>query len=259
VLAAHLAWYLQQALADARPGSDDAQALACLLVELGGSSGDCAIYLNTPGEFSFTDAVTQQRRLDRRMAQTALARHDSGLRLLPQPRQVHVPPPGEARALMTRLGQYFSHVVLDLGSNTPPTLMADMLADASDIWVVCDQNVVSVVWTMAMLSQLEAMQIGRDRLRLIVNRHDKRLAMDAQQIASRLQLPLLATLPERRRELSDALNHGKLLAPGQKGDPYVQAIEKLATLLLQEHHPAAHQRQAPAGPLAQLLQRIRRS
>lgn len=257
VLASHVAWYLQQALAR---HPEDPQELTSLLIELGGSAGDCAIYLNTPGEFSFTDAMAQQRRLDLRMAQSALARHESGLRLLPQPRQVQAPPPGEAQALMTRLGQFFRHIVLDLGSNTPPALMADMLADASEIWVVCDQNVVSVVWTMALLSQLEALQIGRDRLRLIVNRHDKQLAMDAQQIASRLQLPLLATLPERRRELADAVNHGKLLTPKQKSDPYVQTIEKLVAEQLR-HHPGLPQtRQAPsAGPLTQLLQRMRRS
>ncbi|WP_157667535.1 AAA family ATPase [Comamonas serinivorans] len=258
VLAAHLAWYLQQALAG--PAGDD--VLAGLLVELGGSGGsggDCAIYLNTPGEFSFTDAVAQQRRLDRRMAQTALARHDSGLRLLPQPRQVPTLPPGEVRALMARLGQYFKHIVLDLGAHTPAPLLADLLPDASEIWVVCDQNVVSVVWTMALLSQLEALQIPRDRLRLIVNRHDSRLALDAQQIASRLQLPLLATLPERRRELADAVNHGKLLAPKQKGDPYVQAIEKLVALLVHGHHPDAPPHRTPAGPLTQLFQRIRRT
>jgi len=271
VLASHLAWYLQQALATwylqhsaagtAQHTYDD-QALACLLVEAGGSGGsggDCAIYLNTPGDFSLSDAITQQHRLDRRMAQTALARHDSGLRLLPQPRQTEAFAPGEARALIARLGQYFSHIVFDLGAHTPPLLQTDLLAQASDIWVVCDQNVVSVVWTMALLSQLEEWQIGRERLRLIVNRHDKRLALDAQQIASRLQLPLLATLPERRRELADAVNHGKLLTPAQKSEPYVQAIHGLVTLLLHEHHPAAHPHQTPAGPLTQLLQRIRRS
>lgn len=265
VLAAHLAWYLQQCLAGARHGgaaapAGDAEALDCLLIELGSPGGDCAIYLNTPGEFSFSDAVAQQRRLDQRMAQTALARHESGLRLLPQPRQVQAQAYRDARALLKRLDQYFSHIVLDLGSDTPPQLMAEILPAASEIWVLCDQNVVSVVWTMELLHQIESLQIERERLRLIVNRHDSHLALDAEQVARQLQLPLLATLPERRRELADAVNHGKLLSPRQKGDPYVQALDKLIALLLKEHHPGAAQHHAtPTGLLAPLLQRIRRS
>ncbi|MGE8321340.1 MAG: AAA family ATPase [Comamonas sp.] len=262
VLAAHLAWYLQQRLApQPAPAANtaDDESLASLLIELGSPGGDCAIYLNMPGEFSFADAVHQQRRLDRRMAQSALARHESGLRLLPQPRHTQPPASGDVHALLMRLGQYFSHIVLDLGADTPQPLMADLLPSASEIWVLCDQNVVSVVWTMELLRQIDALGIARERLRLIVNRHDSRLALDAQQIARQLQLPLLATLPERRRELADAVNHGKLLAPRQKRDPYVQAIEKLVAVLLADHHPTAAQHTiSSSGPLSGLLQRIRK-
>lgn len=272
VLAAHLAWYLQQRLAQQQPGDmarrdpilaashADSEVLASLLIELGSPGGDCAIYLNMPGEFSFSDAVHQQRRLDLRMARSALARHDSGLRLLPQPRQAQLLASSDVHALLTRLSQYFRHIVLDLGADTPPSLMADILPSASEIWVVCDQNVVSVVWTMELLRQIDALGIARERLHLILNRHDGRMALDAQQVARQLQLPLLAAVPERRRELADAVNHGELLGPQHRRDPYVQAVEKLVGVLLTEHHPAqASHGASPAGPLAGLLQRIRKN
>ncbi len=91
LLAAHLSAHLQARLQAPQPnpgataeGSRAEEALSSLLIELGHPGGDCAIYLNTPGEFGFAEAVHQQHRLDRRMAQSAIARHASGLRLLPQ-------------------------------------------------------------------------------------------------------------------------------------------------------------------------------
>ncbi len=274
LLAAHLSWHLQARLSSPSPvdsaqgtaataaaaDSADAESLASLLIELSSPGGDGAIYLNTPGEFSFTDAASQQRRLDLRMAQSALARHESGLRLLTLTRQTRAPSSTEVEALLKRLSQYFRHIVLDLGANTPPQLLKDVLPAANEVWVVCDQSVASVVWTAELLQQFDALQIDRERMRLIVSRHDSRLELSAQQIARQLQLPLLAHIPERRRQLSEVVNQGRLLAPQQKREPYVQAIDQLVTHLLADHHPEiALLHTAPASMLTRLLQRIRKN
>lgn len=273
LLAAHLSWHLQARLAGpqsaaapatqakaAAPGDNPAtESLSSLLIELGTPGGDCAIYLNTPGEFSFTDAVNQQRRLDRRMAQSALARHRSGLRLLTLARQAQASPSIEVQALLNRLGHYFRHIVLDMGATDSPLMLKDVLPAASEVWVVCDQSVASVVWTAELLQQLDVLQIPRNRRQLIVGRHDPGLELSAEQIARQLQLPLLAHLPERRRELAQVVNQGTLFTPQQKREPYVQVVEKLVDRLLADHHPElAPPNAASANPLNRLLHRIRK-
>ena len=261
--ASHLAWYLQQRLGPSLAGTgaaldDETAHLACLLIEMGTPGSDCSIYLNTPGEFSFNDAVSQQRRLDKRMAQSALARHDSGLRLLAQSRQARPVASDDADALLGRLGQYFDHIVLDLGAASPQ-LALQVLPSASDIWVLCDQSVASVVWTAELLAQLDAHQIERERMQLIVCRHDARLELSAQQMARQLQLPLLGVIPERRRELAQVVNLGALLPLQPKREPYVQALQTLMQNLLEQHHPdLAEQTHNAVGPLAHLLQRFRK-
>lgn len=269
LLAAHLSWHLQlrlggtassatPAAAPAAAAATDSakEALSNLLIELGTPGGDCAIYLNTPGEFGFTDAVNQQRRLDRRMAQSALARHSSGLRLLTLSRQEHGLPSVEVQALLNRLGHYFRHIVLDMGATESPQMLKDVLPAASEIWVVCDQSVASVVWTAELLLQLDALHIPRNRRHLIVSRHDSGLELSAEQIARQLQLPLLAQLPERRRELAQVVNQGALFTPQQKREPYVQVVEKLVDRLLADHHPDMAPPTASANPLNRLLHRI---
>ncbi|MPM81118.1 hypothetical protein SDC9_128170 [bioreactor metagenome] len=292
VLAAHLAWYLQMQLARAqspagaaadgsevgasslRAGAmsgDDERALEALLIEVSQPGGDCAIYLNTPGEFRFADALHQRQRMDRRMAQIALARHASGLRMLTQTHaslagkgaqsaQDEQAVSGQCADLLQRLRTYFRHLLLDMGAcdaQRPQSI--DMLLAARDIWVVCDQSVASVVWTMELLQQFDACSIPRDRMRLIVGRHDARIDLSAEQLAQQLRLPLLAVIPERRRELAQQLNQGELLHPRQTREPFVQAVSRLASGLLAGHHPELVQDSASsASAWARLLARMTR-
>lgn len=111
------------------------------------------------------------------------------------------------------------------------------------------------------MKHLDQLNIDRDRLQLIVSRHDPRLELSAEQIARQLQLPLLDVIPERRRELSAAVNQGALLSARTKRRPYVQAVERLVNRLLAEHHPdidlpVQTSANRPASPLAPLMQRI---
>ena len=262
--ASHLAWYLQQHLASAAaplPGAtdDEAEELACLLVEMGAPGGDCAIYLNTPGDFSLSDAASHQRRLDRRMAQSALARHNSGLRVLAPARQAKPATPADTEALLSRLSQYFQHIVLDMGAGTSPQLMVEVLPSVSEMWVLCDQSVASVVWTAELLNELDAHLIDRDRMQLVVTRHDPKLELSAAQIAKQLQLPLLGVLPERRRELAQVVNLGALMPMPAKREPYVQALDALLNPLLAQHHPELAERTpASSSPWSALLQRLKK-
>lgn len=265
LLASHLAWYVQQQLAaspataGAKLKDRDPQALHTLLLDLGQPRSDCALYLNTAVDFDFLKATGNLRRFDRRMAVSALARHHSGLRLLcppPPPTPMHEIPSADVDELLRRLRQYFLHLVVDLGAEAVSALSASIAQQATEIWVVCDQTVASVVSTAELLRQLEALQIPRERLQLLVNRHDRVLELEAQQIAQQLQLPLLATLPDRRRELARATNQGQLLS--QRQEPYVQAVGKLASDLLGRHHPeAARTRTEPSGQLTRMLQQLK--
>lgn len=268
LLASHLAWYLQQHLRNAAQAGADSGDLDTLLIDLGHPSGDCPLYLNTTGEFDFLQAVGNLRRFDRRLASSGLTSHESGLRLLSLPRQsalLRDVSYANTDALLQRLRQYFRHVVADLGAVSQTQLAMRVVPRSSHIWVLCDQSVASVVSTTELLQRLDELPVERERLQLIVCRHDKQLELDASQIARQLGLPLLATIPERRRELALAVNQGRLLSPQQRRDPYVQAVEKLTAILLSAHHPEAIAHDAKnasglsASLLAPLLQRLRRS
>ena len=101
--------------------------------------------------------------------------------------------------------------------------------------------------------------MDRERLQLVVSRHDPRLEMSAQQMSKQLQLPLLGVIPERRRELAQVVNLGALLPLQPKREPYVQALDGLLRQLLATHHPAAAPHaSAPSSPWAAWLQRLKK-
>jgi pilus assembly protein CpaE len=68
-------------------------------------------------------------------------------------------------------------------------------------------------------------------VQLVVSKFDPSLHFGAEQIASRLGLPLLSVLPARAQALGRAVNQGRLLAEVAERDPYVRALDPLVAKL----------------------------
>ena len=249
LLAAHIAVYMQQALHGDKQKSNVQKdtSLGTLLLDLGAPAGDGALYLDLVSEFDFIEAVQNLRRFDLKMASAGLTQHSSGLRLLSLPRQstqMREVAYAEADLLVQRLGEYFQHIVADLGGVSQTTLAMRVALKANKIWIVCEQSLPSVVSTTELVRQLEAQQVDRSAMGLIVCRYDRNLELSAQHIADQLQLPLVMMIPERRAELLQAVNQGQLLSPQSRRDPYVQGVHKLVDILLQEQGVAEGKNQS---------------
>ena len=260
LLAAHIAVYLQHALhgsISSAEGQKEDNELSTLLLDLGAPAGDGALYLDVVSEFDFIEAVQNLRRFDLKMASAGLTQHTSGLRLLSLPRQsnqMREVAYAEADLLVQRLGEFFQHIVADLGGVSQTTLAMRVALKATKIWIVCEQSLPSVVSTTELVRQLETQQVQRSAMGLIVSRYDRNLELSAQHIADQLQLPLVMVVPERRVELLQAVNQGMLMSPQARRDPYVQAVHKLVRLLLQDQQVAARPKQSA---ISKLLQRMR--
>lgn len=237
LLAAHLAMFLQAQHAPQQAPSNalDPAALQTLLLDLGGPVGDGALYLNLINEFDFYEAVQSLRRFDRKLASAGLPLHDSGLRILSLKRPheaLRGLPAMEIEQLLDRLRKYFEMVIADLGALPEPGLTHSIASRAQKIWLLCDQSLSSVVATTELIQQLVAQKIDRSRIQLIVCRYESQIALEPQEIAEQLGIPLLATIPERRKVLLQAVNKGELLAPNLRSEPYVKAVQQLTRELL---------------------------
>jgi pilus assembly protein CpaE len=227
---------------------DVAQGRQAALLDLGLPAGDGSLLLNTRSEFNFVDAVRNLRRFDQTFVHTALSHHASGLALTSLPpnlaemREVSY---SSSISLLNRLRAFFDQQIIDLGGFTNSEFIAQVVQSADDTWLVCDQGVASIVSAVAVLDALREQGVNTDNIRLIVNKFDADLGLGAAQIAQRLDIALLTTLPERRVPLGQAANQGQLLADTSARDSYVRALEPLI-----EQLGGAARASAPAGKAA---------
>ena len=239
-LASNLAVMLQR--------RDVAQGRQAALLDLGLPAGDGSLLLNTRSEFNFVDAVRNLRRFDQTFVHTALSHHTSGLALTSLPpnlaemREVSY---SSSISLLNRLRAFFDQQIVDLGGFTNSEFIAQVVQSADDTWLVCDQGVASIVSAVGVLDALREQGVNTDNIRLIVNKFEPDLGLAAAQIAQRLDITLLTTLPERRVPLGQAANQGHLLAETSARDPYVRALEPLI-----EQLGGAARMSAPAGKAA---------
>lgn len=210
------------------------RARQAALVDLGLPAGDSMLYLDTRSEFDFAEAVRNLRRFDDTFVHTALARHASGLALTtlsPDLSTLRSVSYASSVALLARLRAFFDQQIVDLGGFSNHEFVAQVAQAADEVWLVCDPAIASVVSAVDLLRELAAFDLDTGRIGIVVTKYDARLGLTAEQIAARLALPLIATLPSRRVPLAQAANQGKLLAQTNERDPYVRAIDALAQRL----------------------------
>lgn len=251
-LAANLAvWLQKRALGPGAAGSPDGGAPAgrqTALIDLGLPAGDGALFLNTRCEFHFIDAVQNLRRIDRTFVNTALTRHQSGVALTTLP-----PDLGALRdvsyasciGLLNRFRAFFDQQVVDLGGFSNREFVTQIAASADEAWLVCDQGVASIVSAADLLTGLRDAGVDTDRVKLVVNQYDPALDLMPGQIAERLGLSLVGTLPARRVAIGHAANQGRLIVDAAERDPYVRALETLAARLPGVSGMAGASRAAP--------------
>ncbi|PXX32959.1 MULTISPECIES: fimbrial protein [Burkholderia] len=237
-LAANLAVWLQKRAvspgAGGAPNGGTPAGRQTALVDLGLPAGDGALFLNTRCEFHFIDAVHNLRRIDRTFVNTALTRHESGVALTTLPadlgglRDVSY---ASCAGLLNRFRAFFDQQIVDLGGFSNREFVAQITSSADEAWLVCDQGVASIVSAADLLTGLRDAGVDTDRVRLVVNQYDPALDLTPAQIAERLGLSLVGTLPSRRVAIGRAANQGRLIVDMAERDPYVRALESLAARL----------------------------
>ena len=231
------------------------------LIDLGLPAGDAMLYLDSRGEFDFVEAVRNLRRFDQTFVHTAFARHTSGLALTalpPDMSSLRTISFASAVALLNRLRAFFDQQIVDLGGFTNIEFIAHVASAADEVWLVCDPSIASIVSASALIRELTAAQFEAGALGLVVNKFDPQLGLSAEQIATRLELPLLATLPARSVPLGQAANQGKLLAETAERDPYVRALSALAQRIAGRSDETAGEEHAAREIVVSGLERIRR-
>lgn len=146
-----------------------------LLVDTSLQMGVCAPMLNLNPETTLFDAYEQRKRLDSTLIEQLATPHDSGLLMLAAPRDPIAAADIDDQCVAQVLNlarRTFRFVVVDTFPLFDQTIMS-VLDVASRAYVVLDNVVPTVLSAVQLLSLLDNLQYSRDRVRVIVNRHQQ--------------------------------------------------------------------------------------
>jgi pilus assembly protein CpaE len=186
-----------------------------VLVDLDLIAGDVSTYLNMNTTYSITDVTTNVTRLDASLLKGIVARHDSGIYILSEPKKIE-----EGVALSSEdlfkvlnlLRAMFSYVIIDTetGLNNK-TLTALKMADTIVYPLIL--SLPGIKNTQRYLSYFDMMEL-RNKIMLVVNRHIKKSEIKVDDAERILKKNIAWSFPNDYEGSMLCLNKGVTLSVG---------------------------------------------
>ena len=200
------------------------------LVDLDLQSGDLAIMFQLLPAWTIYDAALQGERLDEDALHGLLTQHRSSrVQLLAAPLDpalAETVDPETVRRVLQLLKGMFRHVIVD-----SPAFFSDQVLAAVDeterCVVVGSLDVPSVKNLKLSLQTLEALQIPRQRLHVVLNRADSSVGLRISEVEKSIATNVDVSLPSSR-DVPLSINRGEPLALGKPKSPVVSALLQLA-------------------------------
>lgn len=242
-----------------------------LLIDADMNSGDVHTYLRlSPGKniFALAHAYKANRRLTPAMVQQQLTPYDRNLVTLLGAHNMGMT--GEetlrdeefAKALFdvtaNRMG--FDFVVWDLGQNFfEPMHMVPLTNSSLNLVVATSEKAACVEMGQALdaLRGQDHLDLNGARFRLVINKWDERMGLDAKEIVQRLRLPEFARVPYGRDLLVElSLNHSRPLVLDKPND-VSNGIAKAASAIYPPIQTIWQKRGGPGAPAKKRMKLFR--
>ena len=170
------------------------------IVDLDLAFGDVAIAMQLFPTHTISDAVALEDTLDQSGVASLLTQHSAGLRVLSAPVEPGLAeniPVSLVSKLLSIMKEMFDYVIVD----TPPAFTDQVLAafDASDLAILLATLDIPALKNLKLsLETLELLNYPREKIRLILNRADSKVGLDAGEVEKTLRAPISALIPSSR-------------------------------------------------------------
>ena len=200
------------------------------LIDLDLQLGDVTSFLNLSPEYSILDACNPNDQVDGVKLQSCMTRHKSGVFVLAEPKypmQAENITSSHINQILGHLQSMFSYVVVD----TPHmfdsrTLEAFQLSD--HILVVTVPNFPSLRATKKSLAALRDLGYGRDKVKVIVNRTNKKDKIKADEISKTIHYQVSWVIPNNYKAVIESVDSGVPLVQRGGGSNVAKSIFGLA-------------------------------
>ncbi len=204
-----------------------------LLLDLTMETSQLEIEFNVEVTYSVRDALDELLRLDKSALMEVLAKHSSGLCLLPLATRNSPEDEISPQQLATLLGSLrnlFSIIVINAGCLRDKYCQQYLLPLCDRVLIVCTQTLGSVRAAREIVPPNEA--TPDEKFGLVVAKYDPDIELVPEQISSRLGIPLAGIVPTAWASLANSHNIGMPLVLSSPGHRYSRAVRELATGLM---------------------------
>jgi len=184
------------------------------LLDLKPAPSDLALMLDIEPEHTLDDVCKAWERLDRKMLDAAVVRHNSGLHVLAQagyPEEGGIPQntlSREAvRQLCTLARRIYAVSVADL-DHTLDEQQVEAMRLSNLVGLIVRADVPGLRRARWALDTAAAMGVQRDRFRLVLNRYGQSGQVDLAKVEEVLGIRVFQRIPEDHRAVNQAVNRG---------------------------------------------------
>ncbi|WP_038175008.1 MULTISPECIES: AAA family ATPase [Vibrio] len=205
-----------------------------LLLDLDLQFGVVNDYLSIHPTYSMTDALANVSDLDEVSLGTFVTKHKSGLHVLSFKREnshENYEKAKQLNKLLPLLREHYPFVIVDL-SRGLDRLFAPVLAPASKIYLIAQQNLVAIKNTTQMIKLLSfEFGLNKDQMEVVINRYEKRQSIGLKDIQGTLGDLPLHTVPNEFKVALESANLGKPFIESKKGSAIAKSITRFVETL----------------------------
>ncbi len=182
-----------------------------VLVDANLQFGDVAIFVNEQGKNTIVEIAPRIDELDSEIIEEIMIKHESsGIHVLaapPKPEYAEKVSAEQFGRVIHLLKQLYAYVVIDTSSTLTDITLTTI--DHSDVVVVVTTQEIPTIKNVSLcLDLMQTMGVSRDRLVLVMNRFDKRIAITPERVGKNLKQEVAAVIPLDERVVINAVNRG---------------------------------------------------
>jgi pilus assembly protein CpaE len=196
--------------------------------------GDVALFLNEQGKNTILDLTPRADELDPSIVEEVMIKHAvSGVHILASPsRPEHGEKvnPDQFTKLLRYLRQLYAYIIVDSSSYLNDVTLS-VLDVAEAVVLVTAQDIPSIKNDRLFLDLLLTLSIPIEKVALVMNKYDKRIAILPEKIGENLKQPVVAVIPLDEKTVIPSVNRGVPFMLDNKTQPAARGVYTLVEAL----------------------------
>jgi pilus assembly protein CpaE len=201
------------------------------LVDLDLQAGDAALMLQLVPQRTIFDAVQSSDRLDAEMLRGFMIEHECGLQTLAapvRPEEAEAVTGSRVEKIIRLLGEIVDFVIIDTPASFNEVVLT-AVENSDEVYSIATMDVPSLKSVKVSHQKLQQLGMDMGRVRLVLNRADSRVGLEAADVQSAAGCPIAAKIPSDRL-VPRSVNRGNPVVLDAPRSPVAKSLSALAHL-----------------------------